>query len=130
MSEHRRPEKSTNETEDENKDLSEEKPPALTQKDSDDSDSHSSKENDRWQHLFNSVLSQIRAQRALERLNGGKGSSPEQKNHFHSWKQRGEETLKKEYFRQKSTDQQIQSTNLVDKDTFQAVSPDIVRVRL
>ena len=130
MSEHRRPVEATDEPEDENTEVSEDKPTGLTKKDSDDSDSHSSKENDRWQHLFNSVLSQIRAQRAQERQNGGKGSPPDQKNHFDSWKQRGEQTLTKEYFRQKSTDQQIQSSNLVDKNTFQALSPEIVRVRL
>ena len=127
MSEHRRPVAPTT---DENEEKDDARPPALTPKDSDDSDSHSSRENDRWQHLFNSVLSQIRAQRAQERLNGGKSSSPEQKNHFSSWKQRGEETLKKEYFRQKSTDQQIQSSAILDQNTFEAVSPEIVRVRL
>lgn len=132
MSEHRQPVQLTEDDNDdeENKEIPEEKLPVLTQKDSDDSDSHSSKENERWQHLFNSVLGQIRAQRAQERLNGQKFSPTDSKNHFDTWKQRGEETLKNEYFRQKSTDQQIQLESLVDKDASQAVSPEIVRVRL
>ncbi len=74
---------------------------------SDDNDSHYSKENERWQYLFNSVLGQIRAQRSQE------DEQQEEINldthnrisHFNSWKQQGEEKIKKEYYKQKSIDQ-------------------------
>ncbi|CAF0998070.1 unnamed protein product [Adineta steineri] len=85
--------------------------------DSDDNDSHYSKENERWQHLFNSVLGQIRAQRTSD------GNQLEQNNldnsnrisHFNSWKKHGEEKLKTEYFKQKSNDSSL--------------TPDVVSIR-
>ena len=76
---------------------------------SDDSDSHYSLENERWQHLFNSVLQQIRVQRSQNQ--GGMTVDD-----FRSWKQQGEEQLKFEYYRQKSNDY--------------SRSPEIVRIRL
>ena len=84
---------------------------------SDDNDSCGSKENERWQHLFNSVLHQIRAQRSDESDNDQKNFNDQNRiNHFNSWKQQGEEKLKLEYYRQKSNDQ--------------PTSPDIVTIRL
>ncbi|UJR20959.1 hypothetical protein I4U23_024066 [Adineta vaga] len=73
---------------------------------SDDSDSHYSKENERWQHLFNSVLGQIRAQRIENQEKEYKIEFNEQNliNHFDSWKKQGEEKLKVEYLRQKSSE--------------------------
>ena len=62
-----------------------------------DNDSSYSKENERWQHLFNSVLGQIRAQRT-EPMNNDRHV------HFNSWKRQGEEKLTSEYYRQKSSD--------------------------
>lgn len=54
----------------------------------DDNDSSYSKENERWQNLFNSVLGQIRSQRT-EPINNDV--------HFNSWKRQGEEKLTSEY---------------------------------
>jgi hypothetical protein len=84
--------------------------------DSEDNDSHSSKENERWQHLFNSVLGQIRAQRAQE--SEQQESDPNRISHFNSWKQQGEDKIKKEYYKQKSIDQSTSS------------SSDVVTIRL
>jgi hypothetical protein len=78
----------------------------------DDNDSHYSKENERWQYLFNSVLGQIRAQRSHE-INQ---DDHNRISHFNSWKQQGEEKLKLEYYKQKSTDYSL--------------SPDVVSIRL
>jgi hypothetical protein len=90
--------------------------PVLCQRiSSDDSDSHCSKENERWQHLFNSVLSQIRAQR----IDDQEEIDPNEHNrisHFNSWKLQGEERLKNEYYKQKSNES--------------LASPDIVTIRL
>jgi hypothetical protein len=93
--------------------------PELCQKiSSDDNDSYYSKQNERWQHLFNSVLGQIRAQRSMEitdreeiNQNGHNRIS-----HFNSWKLQGEERLKTEYYKQKSHD-------------F-STSPDVISIRL
>jgi len=74
---------------------------------SDDTDSHCSKENERWQHLFNSVLGQIRSQRPEEIDDQHQEINSNNHNrisHFNSWKQQGEEKLKREYYRQKSND--------------------------
>jgi len=74
---------------------------------SDDTDSHYSKENERWQHLFNSVLAQIRSQRSEEindRQQEINSNNHNRISHFNSWKQQGEEKLKLEYYRQKSND--------------------------
>ena len=68
---------------------------------SEESDSQSSKENERWQHLFNSVLGQIRANRAVEQQISPNNN---QQTRFISWKQAGEETLKAEYFKEKYQD--------------------------
>ena len=71
--------------------------PVLCQKiSSDDSDSHCSKENERWQHLFNSVLGQIRAQR-LEDQEEIDPNDHNEISHFNSWRRQGEERLKNEY---------------------------------
>ncbi len=56
-----------------------------------------SKENDRWQHLYNSVLGQIRAQRTTEQ--------PNRQNNFGSWKREAEEKSKTEYMKQRSNEQ-------------------------
>lgn len=94
--------------------------------DTDDTDSHSSKENDRWQYLFNSVLSQIRT----ERLQGQKdrqNSSSLTEDHlkyFNSWKQDAEEKLKTEYLKQKSHD------SLSESSPDNRSPTDVVRVRL
>lgn len=69
---------------------------------SEDNDSCYSKENERWQHLFNSVLGQIRSQRA-DLPNNSNAHSPTT-NHFSSWRRQGEEKLTSEYYRQKSSD--------------------------
>ena len=86
---------------------------------SDDSDSHNSKENERWQYLFNSVLNQIRVQRYQEINNHEENiniNDHNQISHFNSWKQQGEDKLKSEYYRQKtndfSTNSDIVSTRL------------------
>lgn len=101
---------------------------------SDDAESDNSKENDRWQHLFNSVLGQIRTQRMTEH--------PSQQENFHSWKREGEERLKSEYMRQKPhpSENPIQSSskipttssaNTITLTSYQSPpSPDIVTVRL
>jgi hypothetical protein len=89
--------------------------PVLCQKvSSDDNDSYYSKENERWQHLFNSVLGQIRAQR-LGEINDQEEINPNGRNrisHFNSWKLQGEEKLKVEYYKQKSNDS-IASSDVV-----------------
>ncbi|CAF1207099.1 unnamed protein product [Adineta ricciae] len=109
---------------------------------SDDTDSQLSKENERWQHLFNSVLGQIRAQRTAN------AESPTTNNlatssSFQSWKREGEEKLKSEYIRQKSTDTSMSNRSFLStKNDFELkpnrqiyenqppASPDIVSVRL
>jgi hypothetical protein len=87
---------------------------------SDDTDSHYSKENERWQHLFNSVLSQIRAQRSQEIEDQDEQeinlNTHNQLRYFNSWKEQGEEKLKLEYYRQKTNDP--------------SKSPDIITIRL
>lgn len=106
-----------------------------TMNNSDDTESESSKENDRWQHLFNSVLGQIRAQRA-------KDQPTTEQNNFHSWKREGEERLKTEYSRQKPNGNEnqlssstklpttIQTTTTTLTSYQSPPSPDIVTVRL
>lgn len=70
---------------------------------SEDNDSCCSKENERWQYLFNSVLGQIRAQRlSIDQTNNSNTQSPTT-NQFNSWKRQGEEKLTSEYYRQKSS---------------------------
>jgi hypothetical protein len=95
-------------------------PIACQKRNSDDNDSHYSKENERWQHLFNSVLGQIRAQRRQEMENQQQQeinpNDYNRKSHFNSWKQQGEEKLKLEYYRQKTNDY--------------IASPDIITIRL
>ncbi len=86
-----------------------------TRADSDHSDSHYSKENERWQHLFNSVLGQIRSQRSQENQQQINHNDHNRISHFNSWKEQGEEKLKSEYYKQKSTDQPS--------------SPDVVTIR-
>jgi hypothetical protein len=103
---------------------------------SDDTDSHYSKENERWQHLFNSVLGQIRAQRFQEKEQQQATTTAtnghEKRNNFHSWKSEGEEKLKVEYFKQKSNDEQrnsyVSPSKTMSKDY--TTSPDVVTVRL
>ncbi len=80
--------------------------PSLNEKlSSDDNDSHCSKENERWQHLFNSVLGQIRAQRS-ERTDCRQDEdiTPDCTTPFASWREQGEKRLKSEYYKQKSND--------------------------
>ena len=80
--------------------------PSLFEKlNSDDNDSHYSKENERWQHLFNSVLGQIRAQRSEGTdCPQDEDITPDCTSPFHSWREQGEERLKSEYYKQKSND--------------------------
>jgi len=91
----------------------------------DDNDSHYSKENERWQHLFNSVLGQIRSQRLQEQQNG--------QNNFNGWKREGEEKLKSEYLKQKTDEKQNRSYLSTKVDVLQSdeppPSPDIVSIR-
>lgn len=98
---------------------------------SDDTGSESSKENDRWQHLFNSVLGQIRSQRVKD--------PQTDQNNFHSWKREGEERLKSEYIRQKPQNHTHSSSKTLTASTATTTtltsyqsppSPDIVTVRL
>ena len=93
-----------------------------------DADSHSSKENERWQYLFNSVLSQIRVQR-VQNQQQKRNSSAENEDpsaQFHSWKQDAEEKLKTEYLRSKS--HHPLPANELDRQ--ESSSSDVVRVRL
>jgi Ca2+-binding EF-hand superfamily protein len=106
---------------------------------SDDTDSHYSKENERWQHLFNSVLGQIRSQRVKDTQQPDI-SRQTTKNNFNSWKREGEEKLKAEYVRQKSNDKPnrshlpttkrevLQSARTISGE--RSSSPDIVTIRL
>jgi hypothetical protein len=91
---------------------------------SDDTESENSKENDRWQHLFNSVLGQIRSQRVQEQQ-----TNP---NNFHSWKHEGEERLKSEYIKQKSNNQPNRFHLSTKNDVVHQTppSPDIITIRL
>ena len=101
---------------------------------SDDTESESSKENDRWQHLFNSVLGQIRSQRVKDHQT--------EQDDFPSWKREGEERLKSEYMRQKphKTENHTHSASKTPSastattttlTSYQSPpSPDIVTVRL
>ncbi|UJR28565.1 hypothetical protein I4U23_009798 [Adineta vaga] len=106
---------------------------------SDDNDSHASKENERWQHLFNSVLGNIRSQRSLntqQATTNGLTTS----NGFQSWKREGEEKLKSEYVRQKSEENSkrpyLSTNNDIELKTSSKTheilppSPDVVTVRL
>ena len=108
-----------------------------------DSDSHTSKENERWQHLFNSVLGQIRSQRVNEQQQQQQLESSAGRengnNDFHSWKREGEEKLKSEYIRQKSDIEQNHSNFSAENNGFQPTTtisyqpssnPDIVSIRL
>jgi hypothetical protein len=95
---------------------------------SDDAESQNSKENERWQHLFNSVLGQIRSQRVKEQQQ----PNP---NNIHSWKREGEEKLKSEYIKQKSNNQQnrsyLSTKNDVVPISYQSPpSPDVLTIRL
>ena len=98
---------------------------------SDDADSHTSKENERWQHLFNSVFEKIRAQR-LHDQQPHKVNGTDEGNDFHAWKCEGEEKLKREYFRQKSNDEQLYSlaSNSTALSHERSTSPETVTVRL
>jgi len=106
---------------------------------SDDTDSHYSKENERWQHLFNSVLGQIRSQRVKDTQQPDI-SRQGTKNNFNSWKREGEEKLKAEYIRQKSNDKPTRShLSTTKREVLQSArtisderpsSPDIVTIRL
>ncbi len=91
---------------------------------SDDTESENSKENERWQHLFNSVLGQIRSQRVQEQQ-----TNP---NHFHSWKHEGEEKLKSEYIKQKSNNQPNRFHLSTKNDVVHQAppSPDVITIRL
>jgi hypothetical protein len=103
---------------------------------SDDTDSHFSKDNERWQHIFNSVLGQIRAQRLNEQQQQQQQNVP---NHFNAWKREGEEKLKSEYLKQKTNGQQNRSYLSSKTDVLQSSttisnepppSPDVVSIRL
>jgi len=100
-------------------------PPIRVTTNADDNDSHYSKENERWQHLFNSVLGQIRSQRLQEQQNG--------QNNFNGWKREGEEKLKSEYLKQKTDEKQNRSYLSTKVDVLQSdeppPSPDIVSIR-
>lgn len=98
----------------------------------DDNDSHTSKENERWQYLFNSVLGQIRSQHPREQRSQ---IQENQQNNFSSWKNEGEEKAKVEYFKQKSTGQFSAHNNRIQPTTTSVIyepssNPDIVTVRL
>ena len=101
------------------------KPNIRVQAASEDTESQNSKENERWQHLFNSVLGQIRAQRVKEQQTTNT-------NNFHSWKSEGEERLKAEYIKQKTTNQPNRSYLSTKNDVVQEPppSPDVVTIRL
>jgi hypothetical protein len=92
---------------------------------SEDTESQSSKENERWQHLFNSVLGQIRSQRAKEQQTTNT-------NDFPSWKREGEERIRSEYIKQKTTNQPNRSYLSTKNDVVQEPppSPDVVTIRL
>jgi len=96
----------------------------------DDNDSQTSKENERWQYLFNSVLGQIRSQRVREQSR----TQENEQNHFSSWKNEGEEKTKVEYLKQKSNGQFSSYNNRVQPTTTvvyePSSNPDIVSVRL
>ncbi|CAF2929752.1 unnamed protein product [Rotaria sp. Silwood2] len=100
----------------------------------DDSDLQYSKENERWQHLFNSVLGQIRSQRLKDQP-----INKNETNNIKSWKREGEEKTKSEYMRQKVNGREgssyISTTNIVlqpPKKTSdeRSPSPDIITIRL
>jgi hypothetical protein len=108
-------------------------------KSSDDTDSHYSKENERWQHLFNSVLGQIRAQRNKEQKQQ-QINTTNQKSSFVSWKREGEDKIKLEYMKQKSNPEQNHSklstkTEVSQQSSSRGISdesppsPDIVTAR-
>ncbi|CAF2410152.1 unnamed protein product [Rotaria sp. Silwood2] len=83
---------------------------------SDNTDLYYSKSNERWEHLFNSVLEQIHGQisddKQRKHININDNN---QINHLNPWKQQYKEKLKSEYNQQKSTDG--------------SSSPDIITVR-
>jgi Ca2+-binding EF-hand superfamily protein len=100
----------------------------------DDTDSHISKENERWQHLFNSVLGQIRTQRAKE-IQQEQPPQSNGENKFHAWKRDSEENLKSESIKQKSNGQQNHSylsttNNILQISNDPPPSPEIVTIRL
>ena len=88
--------------------------PTHVVKSSDDTDSHYSKENERWQHLFNSVIGQIRSQRQKEPQQQQQQTTNSNTNNnregiFNSWKREGEEIIKLEYMKQRSNNGQNHS---------------------
>jgi hypothetical protein len=111
----------------------------------DDNDSNSSKENERWQHLFNSVLGQIRAQRQREQQQQQQqqqtnATTTTDSSNFKSWKQEGENKIRLEYTKQKSNGEQkrpnlstktvVPSSPVSIPDEFSSSTDDIVTVRL
>jgi hypothetical protein len=100
---------------------------------SNDTDSHYSKENERWQHLYNSVLGQIRAQRVTDQ------QEQNRQNNFNSRKRVGEEKLESEYMKQKTNGQDNRSYLSTKTDGLQTSttvsnepppSPDVFTIRL
>lgn len=99
-----------------------------------DVDAHCSKESERWQHLFNSVLGQIRSQRLQEQH-----STTNERDSFRTWKREGEEKLRVEYMKQKSTERERSSYEPSANTRLppprhttdeRSPSPDIVTIRL
>ncbi|CAF3406873.1 unnamed protein product [Rotaria sp. Silwood1] len=83
---------------------------------SDDTILHYSKDNERWKHMFNSVLERIHRQCSDdEQKKYIKLNVRNRINHFNSWKQQYKEKYKSEYNQQESTDG--------------SSSPDIITVR-
>ncbi|CAF1075955.1 unnamed protein product [Rotaria sp. Silwood1] len=100
----------------------------------DDTDSQYSKENERWQHLFNSVLGQIRTQRLKEHQ-----TNINETNNVRSLKREGEEKLKSEYMTQKVNGREnasyISTTNIQlqppkKPSSERPPSPEIITIRL
>ncbi|CAF3194370.1 unnamed protein product [Rotaria socialis] len=99
----------------------------------DDAEVHVSRENERWQHLFNSVLGQIRTQRSKDQP-----ATTNETDNYKSWKREGEERLKVEYFKHKSnkrensSDESTTNPKLhVPRTSYRrSPSPDIVTIRL
>ncbi|CAF0768696.1 unnamed protein product, partial [Didymodactylos carnosus] len=74
--------------------------------DDDDDASSSTSGNDRWQNLLHAVLDQLRSQR-LEREQ--QDQQRENNSSFRNWKRIGEERMKNEYLRQKSSQKEEES---------------------
>lgn len=84
---------------------------------------NTSLDNDRWEHLFNSVLIQIRESRKQEE---NRPNSRQPIRHK-TWREAGEETLKNEYLRRNSNEQIVEKTRLTD--SFRSDVPEILTVR-